>query len=129
VSDGDEPLDEASQNAIREEAIQQVLGISEGTRAEATPRTQLDEFDQAELARLAQLLDLREKYALWFRPVLGAQLVVADVVFIIYAWAGVHWKVPPAAISAWLGAVVVQVIGIVMVIVKGLFPPTTPPRI
>ena len=119
----DESLDHPTTEEIRREAIEQVLGISSGGLSGATPRTQLDEFDQARLARLKQLLDLRSKYALWFRPVLGIQLFVADVVFIVYAWAGVHWNIPPAAISAWLGAVVVQVIGIVLVIVKGLFPP------
>jgi hypothetical protein len=106
---------------IRKEAVRQVLGISLG-ETRATPRTQLDEFDQVRLARLRQLLNLRDDYAKWFRRILAAQLAVADIVFIIYAWAGVGWDVPTAAISAWLGAVVIQVIGIVMVITKGLFP-------
>lgn len=33
-----------------------------------------------------------------------------------------HWQVPTAAIQAWLAATVVQVIGIVLVITRSLFP-------
>jgi len=51
-----------------------------------------------------------------------AQVVCADVVFVVYAARGVHWKIPTAAIDAWLAATVVQVIGIVLVITRSLFP-------
>ena len=47
---------------------------------------------------------------------------VVDVVFVIYAWAGVKWNIPPVAISAWLGALIVQVVGIATIVVKGIFP-------
>lgn len=61
---------------------------------------------------------------------------MADAVFIVYAWVGVKWRIPPAVISAWLGALVVQVIGVVAIVVKGIFPvegadfssPHTPPQ-
>jgi len=77
------------------------------------------------LAHLRQRLALRETYARNLSRILIAQIAIADIVFIVYAWAGMDWKIPPAAISAWLGAVVVQVVGVVAVVTKGLFPEET----
>jgi hypothetical protein len=51
----------------------------------------------------------------------GAQFVVADVAFYKYG-IHYHWKIPPEAIIGWLGATVIQVVGIVLVIAKYLFP-------
>lgn len=59
------------------------------------------------------------KFALW---VTGSQILCADLVFIAYAWWGRHWDLPVAAIQAWLAATVIQVIGIVQVITRSLFP-------
>lgn len=50
------------------------------------------------------------------------QVICADVVFILYAQRGMHWRLPVAAIEAWLAATVIQVIGIVLVITRSLFP-------
>jgi hypothetical protein len=70
-------------------------------------------------------LDLRRRIG-WFALLLtGGQVFCADVVFILYAWLGMHWVVPTAAIQAWLAATVVQVIGIVLVITRSLFPHMT----
>ena len=49
-------------------------------------------------------------------------IVIADVAFLIYGfWNG--WDIPGSTISAWLGAVVVQVIAVGLVIARSLFPP------
>lgn len=50
------------------------------------------------------------------------QVLCADAVFVTYAWHGMHWRVPAAAIESWLAATVVQVIGVVLVITRSLFP-------
>lgn len=49
------------------------------------------------------------------------QVLIADAAFYIYGFAN-GWEIPTAAITTWLGATVVQVIGVVLVIVKNLFP-------
>lgn len=49
------------------------------------------------------------------------QVGVADYVFIKYALK-FHWKVPQGAMQAWLAATVIQVVGIVLVITRSLFP-------
>lgn len=51
----------------------------------------------------------------------GAQFVVADVAFYIYG-AHADWRIPPEVMIGWLGATVAQIIGIVLVIAKYLFP-------
>lgn len=53
---------------------------------------------------------------------MGAQVVVADVVFFIYAYAA-GWHISDRVISAWLGATVVQVVAVALTVTRGLFPP------
>lgn len=65
---------------------------------------------------------LKLTYATWLRWLLAAQLGVADAVFVVYAWAGQQWKLDAAVIDVWLGATVVQVVGIVLVVTRHLFP-------
>jgi len=53
---------------------------------------------------------------------ISVQVIIADVAFLIYGfWNG--WEIPGSTISAWLGAVVVQVIAVGLVIARSLFPP------
>jgi hypothetical protein len=49
------------------------------------------------------------------------QVVLADVAFFLYGFTN-HWHIPAAAISAWLAAIVIQVVGVVMVVAKDIFP-------
>jgi hypothetical protein len=52
---------------------------------------------------------------------ISIQVVIADVAFLTYGfWNG--WDIPGSTISAWLGAVVVQVIAVGLVIARSLFP-------
>ena len=53
--------------------------------------------------------------------VVGAQLVIADAAFIWYAFAR-DWDIPPEVMIGWLSATVVQVVGVVLVIARHLFP-------
>mgnify|MGYP001547226541 CR=1 FL=1 len=65
---------------------------------------------------------LRQKYADWIIWLLGAQFAIADAVFVAFAWAGRSWDLPPGVIEVWLGATVVQVVGVVAVVTRHLFP-------
>lgn len=49
------------------------------------------------------------------------QVLIADGVFYLYGHSA-HWKIPVEAIDIFLGATVVQVIGVVLAITKSLFP-------
>lgn len=50
------------------------------------------------------------------------QLVTVNVFIICYA-IGVDWRVPPVLITTWFSATVVQIVGIVFIIARYLFPP------
>jgi hypothetical protein len=81
--------------------------------------------DQKQAQRLLQRREeheLRKTVATWVYRATAVQVAAADVVFIIYAWVGRDWDVPVEAISAWLGATVVQVIAVLLVITRYLFP-------
>jgi hypothetical protein len=65
---------------------------------------------------------LRQNYADWIIRVLGAQLLVADAVFIVFAWAGKDWQLSSGVIEIWLAATVLQVIAVVAIVTRHLFP-------
>lgn len=86
--------------------------------------TERERHQALELKRVfAQLEhDLREQYATWILKILGGQLVVTDVVFLAFAWAGENWDLSAGVIEVWLAATVVQIVGIVLVVTRHLFP-------
>jgi len=51
----------------------------------------------------------------------AAQFISANVAFYIYA-NHKHWDIPPEVMIGWLSTTVVQIVGIVLVIAKYLFP-------
>lgn len=51
-----------------------------------------------------------------------AQLIAADTGFFLYAQWGKNWDVDSSIMHVWLGATVVEVIGIVLVVTRYLFP-------
>jgi hypothetical protein len=69
-----------------------------------------------------QDIGLKRMYALILLGLLAAQMIVADAVFVAYAWAGVNWKVDGSVMEVWLGATLIEVVGIVLVVTRYLFP-------
>lgn len=67
-------------------------------------------------------LDLRGRYARSLLWLMVLQLLAASAVFVAYSWRGRRWDVPPGVIKTWLGATVVQVVGVVAVVTRHLFP-------
>jgi hypothetical protein len=69
-----------------------------------------------------QDIELKRWYAQGLFILLTAQLFVTNGVFVAYAWAGRGWDVQPDVMKAWLAATVVELIGIVAVVTRYLFP-------
>jgi hypothetical protein len=69
-----------------------------------------------------QDIALRQKYASWLLRILAAELVIVNAIFVIYAWAGRSWNLPEGVIEIWLSATFVQVVGVVAVVTRYLFP-------
>lgn len=70
----------------------------------------------------AQDIRLKRIYALALLVGLGIQVAIVDAVFVGYAWAGVNWNVSEPVMGIWLGATVINVIGVVLVVTNCLFP-------
>lgn len=66
--------------------------------------------------------NLRKGIATWTFAALGAQVVIADLVFFIYAKEN-GWNITPGTMQVWLGATVVQVVAVALAITRSLFPP------
>jgi hypothetical protein len=82
-----------------------------------------------------QEIDLRATYAKGLLLILAVMLVVVNVIFWKYAASGRHWNIPNAVVQIWLGATVIQVVGVVTVVTRYLFPnrdrqpePPAPPQ-
>src|ERR1700691_2770025 len=73
----------------------------------------------------AQDIRLKRIYALALLVGLGVQVFIVDAAFVAYAWAGVNWNVAEPVMSIWLGATVINVIGVVLVVTNYLFPQRT----
>jgi hypothetical protein len=96
--------------------------------AQPTPNLAEHEAEQRSLAnqKAKNLLAYGKVYAYGAMIAMGVQILIADVAFYWYGYehvtGGYRWQIPAGAIQVWLGATVVQVIGIVLVIARSLFP-------
>jgi hypothetical protein len=104
--------------ATAEGAIRQVLESGSARSAEPLPPHLRNLPQQGE----HQDLQLKKEYARFIKRALTFELAISNAVFIAYAWAGKKWDLDPAVINIWLGATVVQVIGVVLVVTRHLFP-------
>ncbi|HEV3321550.1 MAG TPA: hypothetical protein VG147_05090 [Solirubrobacteraceae bacterium] len=112
-------------------------GGNDGTAAKppayAQPAPTLAEHEAArrklENRKAENLLAYGKVYAYGAMGAMAVQIVIADIAFYWYGYehveSGHHWQIPAGAIQVWLGATVVQVIGIVLVIARSLFPSDT----
>jgi hypothetical protein len=99
-------------------------GISQEDLENAVPLEGLDPHDHKALVGIDHFQDikLKKKYANWLLWLITIQLVVADAVFITYAWEGKHWQLEAGVIQVWLVATLVELIGVALVITRYLFP-------
>lgn len=107
--------------------------LEEGNATEAADSAMPKELkflrEQAQLQEIRlkesnakQDLELRETYAKWLLGILAIELIVVNVIFCLYAAKGRDWRLPDGVIQIWLAATVVQVVGIVTVVTRYLFP-------
>lgn len=105
------------------DALQEVRSVlSSGGYSQAPESTTPEIYRHLSEREHKQDIELKLSYATWLRRALSAQLLVADGVFVAFAWAGKRWDLGPSEIEIWLGATVVQVVGIVLVVTRHLFP-------
>jgi hypothetical protein len=120
---------DAAAKAAAKDEIKKVLETDAVRESEGLPESlrylkEQNEALEIELKRrfAEQEYDLKKTYAHSIIRLLGLQMLVANAVFVTFAWAGEHWKLETAVIDVWLGATVVQVVGIALVVTRHLFP-------
>lgn len=100
------------------EELQQALFGGQVARVRTLPPSR----DELEREHLKQDLELKKRYGNRLLWLVTGQLAVADVVFILYFIVGAHWNPPEGIIYAWLSATLVELIGVVAVVTRYLFP-------
>lgn len=120
MSDADESQD--SSGADRAEVDQLVKKLAERLADSEKPEKSLPpEEEKLKDKEWRDDIRLKRLYGLVLPLVMVTQIAIADWIFYLYG-SRHDWQIPVAAISSWLGAVVVQVVGIVVIIARHLFP-------
>lgn len=96
-------------------------GVDKGAAEALTRLDPQGAIGEAQARAARQVVTLRARYAGWLLRTLLAQIFIADAIFFIYGSSAGWGNVPAGAIGAWLAAVVVQVVALVMAITKFLF--------
>jgi hypothetical protein len=115
-----EQAEQSAKRILEEGAASDAPAMPEALRF-LTEKAQLQEIElKKEYA--TQEIELRETYAKGLIAILAVELVVVNVIFWFYAEKGKNWNIPDGVIQIWLGATVVQVVGVVTVVTRYLFP-------
>lgn len=129
--DGGQPTDNAIDELLqqREAGGRKQGGEAKRIAKRARRRRRIELMSSEDLVTEGKRRDLvlRERVATFALWGVSAELLIANAVFVAYAWVGKHWNLPTAAIDVWLSATVVQIIGILYVIANYLFPKSGTP--
>jgi hypothetical protein len=119
-------------NAAQESPIDALVRILNDGEAREAPEMPLEfrhldeklKLQEIELKReyASQEIQLRRSYARGLLAILALQIAAADVVFWVFAEVGEHWHLSDGVIQIWLAAAVVQIVGVVTVVTRHLFP-------
>jgi hypothetical protein len=91
------------------------------------PSTEVEVRSIEEIERSDRETDvaLKRQYALSLLRLLRWQFVTTNGVFVVYANWGVHWRIPDAVILGWIGSTVVELVGVIAIVTRYLFPGPT----
>jgi hypothetical protein len=109
----------------RKETLAEILARAS---PEAKPRPKpVKELPPERKARLEgddleALIELKRFYGRWILIMMGVQLIVVNIGFGLYSWLGFDWHPPDGVVQVWLTATFVQIVSVVYVITRSLFP-------
>lgn len=106
-------------------AFESLLGLSDRSSKESEDVFNYDdERNRAKIAKLKNDNEMRKAFFAWASKLTVAIITINSVLFAIYmavhAW-GVH-PVPESVMLAWVTSTIVEVLGIVAIIARYLFP-------
>ncbi|HET9163561.1 MAG TPA: hypothetical protein VFN89_08990 [Solirubrobacterales bacterium] len=98
--------------------------LTETGLADPTPLTALppSRKERLEGDDLEQLIKLKRFYGLGILLLMALQLVVVNAAFLVYAAVGYDWHPPEGVVQIWLTATFIQIVSVVVVITRSLFP-------
>jgi hypothetical protein len=118
MSDEVHPQDAASPEGDRAFWLTET-GLADPTPVNALPPSRKERLEGDDLE---QLIKLKRFYGRGILLLMGIQLVVVNTVFVVYAWSGYDWRPPDGVVQIWLTATFVQIVSVVVVITRSLFP-------
>lgn len=89
--------------------------------APASAKSRMDKIREDDAA---QTVKLKKMLAIGTFIAIGAQLLIADLAFFRYGKAN-KWEIDTAVMITWLSATVIEVLGVVVIIARHLFPKST----
>ncbi len=95
------------------------IGLTDPTPVKTLPPSRKERLEGDDLE---QSIKLKRFYGLGILLLMGLQLIVVNAVFVIYAEKGYHWHPPEGVVQVWLTATFVQIVSVVVVITRSLFP-------
>jgi len=95
------------------------LGLTDSTPVEQLPPSRKEELEGDDLE---QLIRLKRFYGRSILVMMAAQLTVVNAGFLLYTWLGYEWAPPDGVVQVWLTATFVQIVSVVVVITRSLFP-------
>lgn len=95
------------------------IGIGDATRVRELPPSRKERLEGDDLE---QLIRLKRFYGVGVLCLMGAQLVVVNAGFLLYTALGFDWAPPAGVAQVWLTATFVQIVSVVVVITRSLFP-------
>ena len=95
------------------------IGFGDATQVDTLPPSRRERLEGDDLE---QLIRLKRFYGFGVLGLMAIQLVVVNAGFLLYAGLGYGWTPPEGAVQVWLTATFVQIVSVVVVITRSLFP-------
>src|SRR4051794_34016633 len=99
------------------------IGLTDPTPVKTLPPSRKERLEGDDLE---QSIKLKRFYGLGILLLMGLQLIVVNAVFVFYSDYGYHWHPPEGVVQIWLTATFVQIVSVVVVITRSLFPGEKP---
>jgi hypothetical protein len=106
----------------RRETVDDILGRGGAVKPKVVNELPPERKARLEGDDLEELIRLKRFYGRSVLALMTLQLVVVNAGFLIYSWKGYDWKPPEGVVQVWLSATFVQIVSVVVVITKSLFP-------
>jgi hypothetical protein len=105
------------------ETVAQILARSgEAAKPRTVKELPPERKERLEGDDLEELIKLKRFYGRVMLILMTLQLVAVNAGFLLYSWKGYDWRPPDGVVQVWVTATFVQIVSVVVVITRSLFP-------